>query len=432
NGFPPESFNFSFNTKAFDPPELVLAKVGISEEGGNGNYKIEPAEVIEVTAIVQNKGFGDAASVKTEVLLSNPNVFLLSEKPVFTLGKIPAGEFREVKFSFTVNKKFEGTSLPVSLKVTEEKGRFGFSKSLGLELNQVTFATKDIKIQKTEQVKNIDFKTLPELTADVDLNLPKTKTENSDAFAVVIGNTNYEKAKPVTFAQNDANSVRRYLIESLGFKEGNIFFVKDARKSDFELYFGSKESFKGKLYNNLKPQKSDVFIFYSGHGAPSLKERKGFFVPVECDPGYVEIQGYSLDVFYENLSKLPAKSVTVVLDACFSGANIFENISPLVLSFESSVFKLKNGVVLSSSSGSQVSSWFEEKKHGLFTYFFLKSIHNGNGDKNRDGKLTFDEIFGFVTDESEGVPYFARKLNGIEQVPVLQGTDKEKVFVVYK
>ena len=72
--------------------------------------------------------------------------------------------------------------------------------------------------------------------------------------------------------------------EGLGYKEGNIFFVNNASKSDFELYFGNDKSYRGKLYNAVKEGRSDVFVYYSGHGAPGLKDKKGYFVPVEADP----------------------------------------------------------------------------------------------------------------------------------------------------
>jgi hypothetical protein len=52
-------------------------------------------------------------------------------------------------------------------------------------------------------------------------------------------------------------------------------------------------------------------------------------VPVECNPNYVENSGYSLDVFYQNLAQLKAKSLTIVLDACFSGANVFQQNSSI-------------------------------------------------------------------------------------------------------
>jgi hypothetical protein len=256
--------------------------------------------------------------------------------------------------------------------------------------------------------------------------------ENNDAIAVVIGNKNYSKAKPVEYAINDARLLKRYVISALGYKEGNIFYLEDASQTDFKLFFGDNLSHKGKLFNAVKEGKSDVFVYYSGHGAPGLKDKKGYFVPVEADPQYLEFTGYPADVFYQNLSKIPARSITIVLDACFSGATIFENISPMVLEIDNPIINLNNGVVLSSSSGSQVSTWYNEKEHGMFTYFFLKAIHSRNADFDKNNKLTFNEIYKYISDKSEGVPYYARRIHGVEQNPTINGKYQGKVFVSYQ
>ncbi|MDZ7343501.1 MAG: caspase family protein [candidate division KSB1 bacterium] len=197
------------------------------------------------------------------------------------------------------------------------------------------------------------------------------------------------------------------------------------------MYFGTKGNPKGKLFNVLRPDgTSDVFVFYSGHGSPDVNDQKGYFVPVDADPQYVGVSGYSLDLLYENLAQLPAKSVTAVLDACFSGSGLLENISPVRIKFTNALMAIKNGIVLSSSTGDQVSSWYPEKRHGLFTYFFLKAMHNRNADLNKDGLLTFEEVINYVADPNEGVPRYARKLHNVEQNPAMMG-DKSKVFVKY-
>ncbi|HAS42107.1 MAG TPA: hypothetical protein DCS93_16635 [Microscillaceae bacterium] len=267
-------------------------------------------------------------------------------------------------------------------------------------------------------------------TAEVDLNLPKTHMQNRDAIAVVIGNRNYLKTKEVKFAINDARSIKKYLIEVLGFQPGNIYYQENATKGDFEILFGNQSNYQGKLYNTVKADKSDVFVFYSGHGAPDTKNFKGYFVPVECDPQYVSLAGYAIDVFYNNLAKLPAKSVTVVLDACFSGAEILKNISPIGIKSKG-IKGIKNGTLLASSQSTQVSSWYNAKQHGMFTYFFLKAIHNKNADANRDNQLTFKEVYQYITNQTEGVPYWARRLHNVEQMPALKGKNKERVLVKY-
>ena len=73
---------------------------------------------------------------------------------------------------------------------------------------------------------------------------------------------------------------------------------------------------------------------------------KGYFVPSDCDPERVALNGYSLDLLYENLSKLEARKVTVVLEACFSGAtntgiNLTKSASPALIRVDTNIFSKK-------------------------------------------------------------------------------------------
>lgn len=268
--------------------------------------------------------------------------------------------------------------------------------------------------------------------SDVDINLPKTKNNNPYAFAVVIGNKNYEKTKNDDFAISDAMIIKNYLIEVLGFNESNIYYKENATKGFFEEMFGTKENPNGKLKNNIVKESSDVFIYYSGHGAPGLRDKKGYFVPVECDPLYVELGGYSQEILINNLAQLSARNITIIIDACFSGFEIIENIKALIPEVSEPIFMIENGILISSSQNNQFSSTYNEKYHGLFTYFFLKAIQDKNkSDANKDNKLTYQEIFNYICDPINGIPAKARSLYNIEQVPVIKGNLKNEVFIKF-
>ena len=60
-----------------------------------------------------------------------------------------------------------------------------------------------------------------------------------------------------------------------------------------------------------------------------------YFVPVDANPRDLKSNGYRLQTFYDNLAKIPAKKMTVVLDACFSGNSekglLCKDISPALV-----------------------------------------------------------------------------------------------------
>ena len=143
-----------------------------------------------------------------------------------------------------------------------------------------------------------------------------------------------------------------------------------------------------------------------------MENNKSYFVPIDCNSSYLEFRGYSQEIFYSNLAKLPAKSVTIILDACFSGENIYDNISSILPKVKNPVFMIQNGVLLTSSSATEPSCWYNDQEHGLFTYFFLKAIKDKeNSDTNRDGNLTFQEIYNYISSQTTGIPYYARRLH---------------------
>ena len=50
------------------------------------------------------------------------------------------------------------------------------------------------------------------------------------------------------------------------------------------MIFGIKDNHKGILYDYIKPNKSEVFIYYSGHGAPDINSNRAYFVPKNGNP----------------------------------------------------------------------------------------------------------------------------------------------------
>jgi tetratricopeptide (TPR) repeat protein len=243
---------------------------------------------------------------------------------------------------------------------------------------------------------------------------PKT---NKNAYAIVIGIEKYRQNLPkADFAGNDARMVTGYLTRVMGYPEENIVTLtnENAAKSDFEKYFEKW------LWNNVE-KNSMVFIYFSGHGAPNPGSGDAYLVPYDGDPSFIEQTGYSLKRLYEALGKLPAKEIIVALDSCFSGAGgrsvIAKGARPLVMNLQSNAVLSKNMTVLSASSGEQISSTYDEKGHGLFTYFMLKGIRNENVVRP-DGSIAISDLFGYIKPQVERI---ARKQYNNEQTPQLIG-----------
>ncbi len=79
---------------------------------------------------------------------------------------------------------------------------------------------------------------------------------------------------------DDATAMKNFLIKTFGFREGNILFYENGTQAVFNTLFGTEKEHRGRLFDLVKPGKSDVFIYYSGHGAPDPESDQGYFVPI--------------------------------------------------------------------------------------------------------------------------------------------------------
>ena len=260
-------------------------------------------------------------------------------------------------------------------------------------------------------------------------------TGNRDAIAVIIGNKTYGGETPaVDFAHNDAEAMKRFAIDVLGYREGNIIDLRDASKAVLEDTFGTRESHEGKLNDYVREGRSDVVVFYSGHGVPNLDDQKGYLLPVDGNPNRIQLSGYPVDLLLENLSKIDARSMTVYLDACFSGdspkgmivrATSGISVTPRLPS------DTKQMVVITASQGDQYASWDEEAEFGLFTRYLLEGLRgaaDGEGYGNGDDQVTLAEVKAYLDDE---MTYQARRRYARKQNVSVQG-DPDTVLVTHQ
>ncbi|MCH8309533.1 MAG: SH3 domain-containing protein, partial [Chloroflexi bacterium] len=228
----------------------------------------------------------------------------------------------------------------------------------------------------------------------------------------------------------ESNAFLAYVIDVLGYREGNIIDLRDAGQAELLATFGTDKTHEGRLNNWVRRGQSDVVVFYSGHGVPGLKDRRGYLLPVDGDPNLPEINGYAVDLLYENLEKIGARSVTVFLDACFSGdsqkgmlirATSGLNVAPRLPTAATTL------TVLTAAQGDQLASWDEDAKLGLFTKHLLEALYgaaDGAGYGDGDGEVTVAEVKAYLDRE---MTYQARRRYGREQTATVLG-DVERVL----
>jgi hypothetical protein len=419
NGFSPQPVNLQILTQRQQFPNLVLGEQAIDDV--NQNRKIDKEEMVHLTLRIQNTGGGNAKDVTAE-LEAGANTFLTEEsRGVKALGFIEGGGSRDVKYTFYTNSKAENASL--TLRVYDATRLHGFTKKLDLPFNNIVKTTAELSIPGSPLAK---LGAAAALSVDIEENIPQTDKLNPHAVALIIAIQDYQNPTipSVKFAKRDAAVMREYLVKVLGYDPKNIL----PQNEDELMTCGTIKSYiKRRLASYLKPNSaSDLFIYYVGHGAPNTQNKTGYLVPLDCDPNFVgEDNAYNMREFQNDIMNLKAKSKTIVVDACFSGQAgdgrmLLNNASPIYITVDNQLMADSTTSILLSSEADQVSNWYPEKQHSMFTYFFLKGL-KGDADKNKDHSISLGELEDFVNDASDGLPYFSNREHQRVQRAVIIG-----------
>ena len=141
--------------------------------------------------------------------------------------------------------------------------------------------------------------------------------------------------------------------------------------------------------------KGKAIVYYAGHGIPNESDLSAYLLPVDGignDPG----SAYSLKDLYDKLSSVEAQSITIFLDACFSGSKREDG---MLASARGVALKAKpsapkgNMIVFSAAQGDETAYPYNDKQHGMFTYFLLKKLQETKGD------VSLGDLSDYLTEE---------------------------------
>lgn len=221
----------------------------------------------------------------------------------------------------------------------------------------------------------------------LDTDIPVTGKSSPNTFAVIIGNENYQHVSHVPHALNDAKVFAAYCQKTLGLPQPNIRSYRDATFGTMLTALADLKSIADAYEGNIQ-----VLFYYAGHGIPNETGSSAYLLPVDANGTQTEAC-LSLDRLYRELGALKARSVIVFMDACFSGAQRGDG---MLVSARGIVVKAKAGrptgntVVFSAAQGDETAFPYNEKGHGLFTYYLLEKIRETRGD------ITLGELTEYV------------------------------------
>lgn len=241
----------------------------------------------------------------------------------------------------------------------------------------------------------------------VDIDIPVSKSDHPNSFALIIANENYHDVASVSNAINDGEAMFRYCTQTLGMPTTNVHLLKDATlnniRREFNRYRQIAEAYNGE---------ASLLIYYAGHGFPDEKSKDAYIVPVDGFPSDM-ITCISLNEFYSEIGQMSFHKSIIIMDACFSGATRDKNNQMLYAARGIAIKPKKSypkgsSLVISSCMDDETAYPYEEENHGLFTYFLLKKL------KDSCGEISMGGLFEYL---KENVIRHSIVINGKSQTP---------------
>ena len=278
-------------------------------------------------------------------------------------------------------------------------------------------ATKSIKLERGA---------IQQATGPVFANLNpsgKRVSQNKDALALIIGISDYERTPAkAAYADKDAQTFYDYAMLKLGIPASNITELVnvDANRIDVSL------AVKDWIARTTKRSRSDVYVFFAGHGLADQTGEEVYLLPHDGEPRLLSESSISRNELFSDIAAANPRSVTVFLDTCYSGTT--RGTDMLVASRPIAIRAKQQNIpdgftVFTAAGGDQTAKPLEEAKHGMFSYFLMKGME-GDADSNRDNQITAAELHEYV--EQNVV-----QQSGGSQVPELQG-DAGRVLVRFQ
>jgi uncharacterized caspase-like protein/WD40 repeat protein len=237
-------------------------------------------------------------------------------------------------------------------------------------------------------------------------------------WGVFVGVSDYEdpEINDLRFCDADAESLWRALT-----KPGQLRFSLDKTRlltSKGETRPTAANIEKALLSLDEASPEDTVLFYFAGHGfecngrvyLAGCDFRKGSMTDgslaeAEARSAEVSVGALSMGRLYSCLNALRCRRQVVILDACHSGGMATETQKQMTHNMAYALVPQSRGTaILVSCDVGEASYEWDEKGHGVFTYFLLDGL-GGSADRDRDHLVTAHELFVWA---SNGVRQWSR------------------------
>ena len=344
------------------------------------------------------------------------------------------------------NFNFDGAEFTIKGNVTDNSSGKIFIKADGNDIDVINgvfsitkFSPVDTEINiiaidewgnTSEKLVTINInkntKTTVKKLEPLNPTLIKSKQE-SNKVALIIGIENYSDIPKVSYANDDAKFFFEYASTALGVSSDNIKMLIDKDATYIEI----NKILKKWLKSKIKPGKTDLIIFYAGHGLASKDNKELYLLPQDADPDLLSISAISRTKLFKEIEILKPKTTTFFFDACYTGSSrddelIMADARPIRILDDVNENIPENFTIFSATKLNQIASGLKDVDHGIFSYYLMKGLE-GKADANKDKDITNGELIAYL---EKNVSQKAAERNR-EQNPDLIG-DPDKILMSYR
>jgi hypothetical protein len=314
-----------------------------------------------------------------------------------------------------------GSGVPI-----DKSGKFNTTLYVPLGKSNITIEAIDVFGNKSGKVVTVvRNKAVVKNTAKRLIPPTVMMNSNPNAVALIIGVDKYESITSAPWAESDAGSFYDYAQNVLGISADRIRLITGSDSSEAGIW----KSVERWLPTVVDRNKSDVYLYFAGHGLASADGNNAYLIPWDGDPDLLERTSILRSELIDGLKDLNAANVTLFMDTCYSGkarggkGTLVADSRGLRIVKKDKLYDLPSNFTLFSAAGNdETASSHPSLKHGLFSYWMMRGL-GGDADINSDRKITNGELHAFI---DKNVQKSAVSM-GRKQHPQLVG-DKDKVI----
>ncbi len=310
-------------------------------------------------------------------------------------------------------------------------GAFNLKRFFGIGETVLSFVATDIHGNTAKErvtVVRQASETQAVAANEPELIPPEAKAKsNPHALALIVGIEDYGHTFKARHAARDANLFYDYAQRSLGIPAGNIRLLTGEAATRADLLHAVKTW----MAPMIQPGKSQVVVFFAGHGLASSDGEKAFLIPQDARPDLLEDTALDRQRLMADIARARPQSALFFFDTCYSGGGRGGD-KTLVAGARAITIKPRADLLppgfmqFSASSNDQLAHSHPSQPHGLFSYYLMRGL-SGEADANHDQRLTAGELQAYVQERVQRLA----QTQGRPQVPELIG-DPERVIAVWK